>query len=301
MLNRLNTPWIERKGFSHWGIALLWLVVVFLMSQLVVAVVAVAILFASGAVTTAQELIAAMGTRLDILFIGNSVGQIFILGLATFLVAGLHTGTETKRQFLRITWNDDTVFYMIVGGILILIIQPAVMYLGYLNSFLPTPELFEDLQRGQYEMLEEYLTSDGVLLIGLFHVAVVPAVAEEVLFRGYVMRAFEKSSGIIAAVIISSLIFALFHLQPTNILPLATLGATMGLLTWLSGSIWPAAVAHFLNNGSAVVMAAFMPEQAFADMTPDALPPLWMLALSIVFSGILVKILYSKSNHQLKS
>lgn len=301
MLNQINVPWVERKGFSHWGMSLLWLFVVFVISQLVVAIVAVAILFGTGAATTAQELMTALETRLDILFIGNSVGQIFILGLATFLVVGLHTGTETKRQFLRITWNNDTVFYIILGGILMLVIQPTVMFLGYLNSFLPTPEVLEELHRGQYEMFEEYLTSDGVLLIGLFHVAVVPAFAEEVLFRGYVMRAFERSSGIIAALILSSFIFAAFHLQLTNLLPLATLGATMGLLTWLSGSIWPAVVAHFINNGSAVIMASYMPEQAFADMTPETLPPLWMLVLSIVFSGILVKILYVKSNHQLKS
>ncbi|WP_340106884.1 CPBP family intramembrane glutamic endopeptidase [Rhodohalobacter sp. 8-1] len=297
----MNIPWVERKGFSHWGMSLLWLIVVFVMSQVVVAIVSVAILYATGEATTTQELMTALQNRLDILFIGNSVGQIFILGLATFLVVGLHTGKETKRQFLRITWKDDTVFYMIVGGILILAIQPTVMFLGYLNSFLPTPDFLEELHRGQYEMFEEYLTSDGVLLIGLFHVALVPAFAEEVLFRGYVMRAFERSSGIIAALVLSSFIFAAFHLQLTNLLPLATLGATMGLLAWLSGSIWPAAVAHFVNNGSAVVMATYMPEQAFADMTPETLPPLWMLALSIVISGILVKILYEKSNYRLKS
>lgn len=301
MLDRLNTPWVERKGFSHWGMSLLWLVAVFLISQIVVAAVASSILFISGEVSSAQELLVAFESRLDILFIGNSVGQIFILGLATFLVVGLHTGTETKREFLRISWNNDTAFYMVIGAILIIAIQPAVMFLGYLNSFLPTPDILEEMHRGQYEMFEEYLTSDGVLLIGLFHIAIVPAFAEEVLFRGYVMRAFEKSSGIIAALILSSFIFAAFHLQLTNILPLATLGAAMGLLTWLSGSLWPAVIAHFVNNGSAVLMATFMPDRAFADMTPEVLPPIWLLAVSIVFSGFLVKVLYSKSNHQLKT
>lgn len=301
MLNRLNTPWVERKGFSHWGMSLLWLVAVFVVSQIVVAAVAVGILFISGEVSSPQELMVAFESRLDILFIGNSVGQIFILGLATFIVVGLHTGAESKRNFLRISWNKDTPFYMIAGAILILSIQPAIMFLGYLNSFLPTPDMLEELHRGQYEMFEEYLTSDGVLLIGLFHVAIVPAFAEEVLFRGYVMRAFEKSGGIIAALIFSSLIFAFFHLQLTNILPLATLGAIMGLLTWLSGSLWPAIVAHFVNNGSAVLMATFMPDRAFADITPDVLPPIWLLVVSIIFSGFLVKILYSKSNHQLKT
>lgn len=299
--NRLNTPWVERKGFSHWGMSLLWLIVVFFTSQVVVLVVTLAVLFASGAVSNAQELMVAVETRLDVLFIGNSVGQIFVLGLASLLIAGLHIGSETRKEFLRMKWHDDTVFYMIVGGILILVIQPAVMFLGYLNSFLPTPDFLEQLHRSQYQMFEDYLSSDGVLLIGLFHIAIVPAFAEEMLFRGYVMRAFEKSAGIIAGLIFSSLIFSLFHLQLTNILPLATLGAVMGLVTWLSGSIWPAAVAHFINNGSAVIMGTIWPDRAFAEITPEVLPPLWVLALSIVLSGVLIKILYSKSNFQLKT
>lgn len=301
MLDRLNTPWVERKGFSHWGMALIWLVVVFVTSQVVVAIVSVAILFISGAVSDSQELIMAMETRLDVLFIGNSVGQIFILGLATFLVAGLHTGRESKLEFLRIRWDEKTTFFMVTGGLLILVIQPIVMFLGYLNSFVPTPDILEEIQANQYQMFEDYLTSEGVLLIGLFHVAVVPAFAEEVLFRGYILRAFERSRGIIFALILSSLIFSMFHLQLTNILPLATLGAVMGLLTWLSGSLWPAALAHFLNNGSAVLMATFMPDQAFGDITPEVLPPLWVLALSIVFTIVLVRLIYSKSNYQLQT
>lgn len=301
MLKQVNTPWVERKGFSHWGMALMWLLVVFVVSQAVVAAVSVTVLLVTGAASTVEEVLVAVESRLDVLFIGNSVGQIFVLGLASLLVAGLHVGKETKREFLRMTWKKDTVFYMVLGGVLILAIQPAVMFLGYLNSFLPTPEFLDELHRSQYQMFENYLSSDDVLLVGLFHIAVVPAFAEEMLFRGYVMRAFEKSAGIIAALIISSLIFSLFHLQLTNILPLATLGAVMGLLTWLSDSIWPAAVAHFVNNGSAVVMGTIWPDKAFAEITPEALPPIWMLAVSIVLSGYLVKLLYSKSNYQLKT
>lgn len=280
--------------------ALLWLVAVFIVSQIVVAVVAVSLLYISGDVSSAQELMIAMETRLDVLFIGNSFGQVFILGLASFIVVGLHIGTETRAQFLRFKWTKETPFYMITGAILMMVIQPVVMFLGYLNSLVPTPEILEEMHRSQYQMFEDFLTSDGVLLIGLFHIAVVPAFAEEVLFRGYILRAFEKSGGIIFALILSSLIFSLFHLQLTNVLPLATLGLVMGLLTWLSGSIWPAAVAHLVNNGSAVIMATTMPERAFADITPELLPPVWMLLGSAVLSTILITALYNKSNYKLQ-
>lgn len=299
-LNRINRPWVEKKGFSHWGMALLWLVLVFVISQVIVAITAVLILFAAGAVSTAGELMAAMDSRLDVLFIGNSVGQILCFGLATFLVAGLHT-TTGKKAFLRIAWDTKTPAYMLLAIVLILVIQPVIMFLGYLNSQLPVPEFLEEMQQNQYQMFEDFLTTDGVLFFGLLHIALVPAFAEEILFRGYILRAFEKSGGIILAIIFSSLVFALFHLQLTNLLPLATLGAVMGLLTWLSGSIWPAVVAHFVNNGAAVIMGTFMPDRAFADMTPDALPPIWMLGVSIVLTVIMVNVIYRNSNYQLQS
>lgn len=300
-LNRANRPWVEQKGFSHWGIALLWLVVVFVVSQVIVAVTAVTILFATGAVSTAEELMAAMESRLDVLFIGNSVGQILCFGLATFLVVGLHTRLEKKRVFLRITWNENTPKYMFFAVVFILVIQPTIMFLGYLNSLLPVPEFLEEMQQNQYQMFEDFLRADGVLFFGLLHIALVPAFAEEVLFRGYILRAFEKSGGILLALVFSSIVFALFHLQLTNLLPLATLGAVMGLLTWLSGSIWPAVLAHFVNNGAAVIMGTFMPDRAFADITPDVLPPLWMLGVSIVLTIFMVKVIYRNSNYQLKS
>jgi len=301
LIDQLNRPWVERKGFSHWGMALLWLVFVFVASQIVVAIVAVGILFLSGDVTNAEELMVAMETRIDILFIGNSAGQVLCFGLATFLVVGLHTATEPKLSFLRMKWNDSVPLYMVFAILLTLFIQPAVMFLGYFNSLLPVPEFVAEMQQSQYRMFEEFLRTDGVLIFGLLHIALVPAFAEEILFRGYIMRAFEKSGGIILAVILSSLIFALFHLQLTNLLPLATLGAVMALLTWLSGSIWPAVVAHFVNNGAAVVMGTYMPDKAFADMTPDVLPPIWMLALSVVLTVIMIRVIYQNSNYQLKS
>jgi len=281
--------------------ALLWLVAVFVASQVLVALTAVGILFATGAATSAEELMTAMETRLDILFIGNSVGQIVCFALATFLVVGLHTSSESKRTFLRLTWDNKTPMYLGFAVGLVLVIQPSIMFLGYLNSLLPVPEFLAEMQQSQYRMFEDFLRTDGVLLFGLLHIAIVPAFAEEILFRGYILRAFEKSWGIILALVFSSLIFAIFHLQLPNLLPLATLGAVMGLLTWLSGSIWPAVAAHFINNGAAVVMGTFMPDRAFAEMSPDVLPPIWMLALSIVLTILMVHVIYRNSNYQLQS
>ncbi|MCC5942288.1 MAG: CPBP family intramembrane metalloprotease [Balneolaceae bacterium] len=289
--------WAERNGFAHWAIVMIWLVLAFLLFQVVAGFVFVGLMFISGEFTDTSNIAELMTSRIDLLFIGNSAGQILFIGLATFIVTRLHTAGEGVRDYLRLGWGQDTLKYILFGGLLILVAQPIVIYLGFLNSLLPVPEFFTDLQVGQYEMIQQFLTMEGILLFGLINVALVPAICEEVLFRGYVLRSFEKSWGIIAAIVVSSIVFGLFHIQLGNIIPLATLGAVLALMTWLSGSIWPAVVAHFLNNGAAVVAGINFPELMFQDMTAEALPPVWVLLVSIVLSVILIVTMFRHSTY----
>lgn len=287
--------WAERNGFAHWAIVIIWLVFALILFQVVAGLVFVGLMLFTGDLTTTQDIPELMSSRIDLLFIGNSAGQILFIGLATFVITRLHTSGEGIRAYLRIEWNQNTLKYILYGSVLILVVQPTVIYLGYLNSLLPLPEIISDLQVSQYEMIQEFLTTDGILLFGLLNIALVPAICEEVLFRGYVLRSFEKSWGIITAVVISGIVFGLFHIQLGNALPLATLGIILALMTWFSGSIWPAVAAHFLNNGAAVVAGINYPELLFQDVTAELLPPIWLLFASIFLSVIVIYIMYSQS------
>jgi len=291
--------WAVRNGFAHWSIAMTWLIVAFVLFQLTAGLVYTALLFATGEIENVAELGAALMTRLDLLFIGNSTGQILFLGLATFGVVQLHRDDESTSSFMRMIWDKETSKYMVIAVIFTVVIQPMVLFLGHLNSMLPVPDSMIEMQESQFKMLESFLKTDGVMWFAIFNIALVPAFAEEFLFRGYILRAFEKSWGIIAAIVVSSLIFGLFHLQLTNLLPLATLGAMMAILTWLSGSLWPAVLAHFLNNGAAVVMATHYPELAFADTTATTLPPIWALVLSVLLTGVVLYYLFNTSQKHL--
>lgn len=289
--------WVQRKGFSHWAVAMLWLVIVLISFQVVATLVLVGMLGLTGNMDEMMDLATLMAERIDLVFIGNSIGQILFIGLATFIVVKSHTIRESSFSFLRIRWYNNTLLYILLGGLLMLAVQPIVVYLGYLNSLLPLPDAFSDLQLSQAEMIQNFLSTEGILLFGLLNVAVVPAICEEVLFRGYVMRAFEKSWGIIAAIIVSGLIFGMFHLQLGNVLPLATLGIILALMTWLSGSIWPAVVAHFLNNGSAVVLGVNFPDMMFVDVTAETLPPVWLLLISIAATSGIIYMMFKQNRH----
>lgn len=288
-------PWSERNGFSHWALALIWIIVAFVGFQMVAGIVAVILIIVDmGDALTAEKVTDALTENLDLLFIGNSTGQIVFLGLATWFFVRLHVSKKGRPQFLRFSRNVKTPYMLGVTAILVVAMQPTVWFLGWLNAMIPVPDMFSEFQSTQMKMIEDFLRGDHLLLLTLFHVGVVPAICEEVLYRGYVMRAFEKSWGIIPAILISGLLFGMYHVQLSNLLPLATIGILLGYITWVSESIYPAMLAHFINNGGSVLIGTYYPDTAFAELTPESMPPIWAVGLSVIISGYLMYFMYNQ-------
>jgi membrane protease YdiL (CAAX protease family) len=89
-------------------------------------------------------------------------------------------------------------------------------------------------------------------------IAFLPAIMEEVFFRGLVLKTLQTVSGGHAAVWISALLFSALHFQAFGFVGRTLLGAIFGYMTLLSGgSLWPAICAHFVNNAAFVVTAYF--------------------------------------------
>lgn len=96
----------------------------------------------------------------------------------------------------------------------------------------------------------------GSFLFNMVMIAVLPAVGEELLFRGLLQRLFRdwlKSPH--AAIFLAAFLFSAMHLQFYGFLPRFALGLMFGYLYLWSGSLWVPVFAHFLNNGSAVAVA----------------------------------------------
>lgn len=293
--------WAHRNGFSDAGLSLIWLLLAFILFQVTAGVVAAVLVLmsvpsvvdaAAGSVDTdvASELIARMTERLDLVFIGNSAGQILFLGLATFLLVRLHTEPELPRRgYMRLGTDGRTPLFLASTAVLFIIVQPTIWLLGYLNAQIPLPELFTDLQKSQYEMIEGFLRKEGTLAMALFNIALVPSVCEELLFRGYLFRSFERTFKTTAAIVLSGLLFGLFHLQIANLLPLATLGVLLAFVTWVSNSLWPAILAHLINNAGGVLLAKFFPDTLFSEFAAESMPPILLVVASIALTLLLMR------------
>jgi membrane protease YdiL (CAAX protease family) len=93
------------------------------------------------------------------------------------------------------------------------------------------------------------------LTLELATLALVPALCEELLFRGVVFRAVAARS-LALALIVSPLLFALFHISGPRLLPTAAVGLVASLALWRSGSTWAAIACHFTNNAAVIAIAA---------------------------------------------
>ncbi len=115
------------------------------------------------------------------------------------------------------------------------------------EALYPTPKALE-------EALRTLIPEDVSLAMKLFAVAITPAICEELLCRGALLRSFVKPLGATGAVVVSSLLFALLHLSAYRFVPTFLLGLALGTVALASRSLWPAMLVHALNNASVVIL-----------------------------------------------
>jgi membrane protease YdiL (CAAX protease family) len=153
-----------------------------------------------------------------------------------------------------------------------------------------------ELQEKRNKMLEVLMYTGGLpetfLLILLL--AFIPALSEEVFFRGLLQRYFSDWFGKAwAGILLSALLFTFLHFSVTQFLPIFLLGLLLGWLYYWSGSLLVPFLFHFLNNSLTVIfhrLAKLYPEETlFRD---DYVPGLLPVLISALLSAALVYLVY---------
>jgi membrane protease YdiL (CAAX protease family) len=110
------------------------------------------------------------------------------------------------------------------------------------------------LDQSELPALERRLLGGPSLPWRLLAIAVVPAVCEELVMRGALARSLQPL-GTRTAILISAAAFAAFHVSLLRLGPTFTLGLVLGALVLRTGTLWPAVVAHLVNNALALLVA----------------------------------------------
>jgi hypothetical protein len=270
---------LERQQFPPLLTAILALVIALVLFQVIVTpIVLVLLLMAQGVQMTEvmADLPALMGEQAQSIIGANTAGQLLALAVPAYLFARLHS--VRPGAFLRLRAPDAGLMLLALVGLVTL--MPVVQWLGSVNEWLPLPEAIREFDQQQMDLVERVLRGDLGVAFSLLTLAVTPALCEELLFRGYVQRQAERSLGAAGGVLLSGLVFGLYHLRLTQALPLIALGLYLAYLAWRTGSLWVPIVVHFANNAFAVALGLWADAQQDLDLQSiDQLSVPWYLIL----------------------
>lgn len=164
-------------------------------------------------------------------FAPRPLRQAWWLGAAALLIL-----VSVPAQSALLTWNAGVHF-------------PA-----FLHGFEQWARAMEDQAAGLTKFLTEF-TSPARLLVGLLVIAVTPAVAEELVFRGVIQRNLVRWFGSRhVGVWLAAALFSAVHLQFFGFVPRFLLGLVLGYLYEWSGSILVPMAAHFTQNAFQLVL-----------------------------------------------
>jgi membrane protease YdiL (CAAX protease family) len=174
----------------------------------------------------------------------------YLLTPLTFLWIAYFVLRWSRQSFrLEIRAQACPIKYFAIA----ILLQCGLFCLSMLNT-----EFLEWLEKFGYEDTPIQLPSmDGFGLIGvLFTIAVMPAIFEELIFRGLLLKGM-ISFGTVGAVFLNGALFALYHQNPAQTLYQFCCGCAFALVAIRAGSILPTVVSHFINNALIVILTKF--------------------------------------------
>lgn len=172
-------------------------------------------------------------------------------------------------------------------------VPAAAVLVEPLYAWLPAPEWFEQLM--------ESLVG-GNLAATLLTVSVLAPLLEEFFCRGLILRGLAAERGPRAAILWSSFIFAVIHLNPWQAIPAFLLGLFFGWVYWRTGSLKATIFLHAVNNTLTVVLSRIYPEQTdltLKDILPGFLPYPLVWAAALVLFLLVVRLIHNTEKHPL--
>lgn len=202
--------------------------------------------------------------------------------------------------FDKINWR-----FMFLTFILMVVSIPAFEFLSVASYQIPLPESVREFCQSQTdaEMVatKQLLSPEGVLgfISIVLLVSVGTAFGEETMFRGALYSVFRKtefSKHTIAICV--GFIFSLIHFDIFGFCERWLLGTIFCYLVIWSGSIWPAILAHAMNNLVAIIQYKLMGPEAL-DMPDDfsrfSNPDYMLIAVSFIVSIYMIYRIYNES------
>lgn len=202
-----------------------------------------------------HELVLSQKLRMPLL-----VMQLCATGFGLVLTPWVYLKFIEKRQPKHLFRMPMAVTAALTGLAVLAFMLPDSMVIEW-NSNLTFPGGLDKAIREREELataLTKFLTRfTGFpdFMLGFLLIAILPAIGEELAFRGMLQPALTRATGNAhVAIWVTAIIFSAFHFQFLGFVPRMLLGAMFGYMMHWSGNLWIPVIAHFVNNGASVIL-----------------------------------------------
>lgn len=177
--------------------------------------------------------------------------------LISFLIMLRLTGQKFKNLVFVGSIDKRKLGITVLICIGALIVMPLLSSINApLKEILPPNIVQNELARDQLNDALMFHNNGLQFVFSLLIMALLPAICEELIFRGFLIGKIKEGGGSEnMAIIISAAIFALTHLQPLKFLPMFFLGLCLGFIYLKFRNIKYAMLFHFLVNGLQITIA----------------------------------------------
>lgn len=190
----------------------------------------------------------------------QTVQAIGLFIVPPIILGYLFYGNVKEYLYLNNSFNPSSILLILV---LMFTAGPFINFIGEINNSMVFPEWLagveqwmKNAEENAAEITEAFLNVKTIpaLAFNIFMVALLPAIGEELLFRGVIQRIFTNMTrNYHWGIWISAILFSALHMQFYGFVPRVFLGAIFGYMLVWSGSMWLPIIGHFLNNAIAVI------------------------------------------------
>lgn len=219
---------------------------------------------------------------------GIPVTHFLIIFLPVIILTGVFKKDYRRVFFLNKPKNASFIFKGI--GLWFCALVISLIYAAIAVRFLP--------EEKELVKTFDYLFSNTVLLEQLLLIGLMPAITEELLFRGFIFSSFIENMSPAKAIIISSAMFAALHLSLLKFVPTFLLGVVFSYTVYKTRSIYTSMFLHFLNNTFSVLIQSLAPT---VNIPESFILPGINLQVIMVFAAAILLIKFNEVMKKIKT
>lgn len=231
------------------------------------------------------------------------IQDIFLFALPAFLFAKIVSIRNDYFYFKK----TSSINLWLIALLIAFAAMPASDFFSQINEWIPISKHLQSIFKAAEQQYNSQaiaiidVKSLGGFIISILIIALLPAIVEELIFRGSLQQVLLKWTGkAFPTILITAIIFSAVHLSYYGFLPRVLLGVVLGYVYYFGKNIWLNMFVHFINNASVVTFLYISSRSKPIDpkMMDSASAPFYMQIIGILVLIAALYSFYKNAKHQ---